>query len=253
MLRVIRRTNLPINYNNPKSIFIIGTGRSGTHLLGYTLTGHPDIRITIEKKPIFQWVTEAALYYDRRSKLLPKIIKYYKKQSIISAPKLYADKSHPNIWLAEDLTAALPNSLFIGIIRNPYATVASMLKHQGVLKWHKEWEKYPLPNEFLGIDNNNLSEYNRMPIAEKCALRWLSHKRQMDKLKKKLNDRILIIKYEDLINNTSSELLRIEDFLELKNKITKPLINRETLNKWKTNLHEEEIEQIRKVTGDHYI
>ena len=35
-----------------RPIFVIGTGRSGTHWIGYILAAHPDIRATIEVSPI---------------------------------------------------------------------------------------------------------------------------------------------------------------------------------------------------------
>ena len=37
-------------------VFVIGSGRSGTHWVGYILEAHPDIHVTIETKPVFDWV-----------------------------------------------------------------------------------------------------------------------------------------------------------------------------------------------------
>ena len=60
--------------------------------------------------------------------LMPGVIQWYKRQRIAAKPKHYADKSHPNIWLIEHLVRAFPDALFVGTQRQPYATVASMLR-----------------------------------------------------------------------------------------------------------------------------
>jgi hypothetical protein len=66
----------------------------------------------------------------------------------------YLDKSHPNIWIADKIKEEFPEAKFVGIERNPFATVSSMLKHRGVMKWHRDWKSFPVPNRFLGIDGN---------------------------------------------------------------------------------------------------
>ena len=42
-------------------IFVLGTGRSGTHWLGYILDAHPDIHVAIEERTKFRLATRAAL------------------------------------------------------------------------------------------------------------------------------------------------------------------------------------------------
>ncbi len=132
-----------------KKIFVLGTGKSGTHWLGNILNSSSEIKVNIEKKPIFVWVTQSALNKNKRRIFLPMIILYYNIIPFFYKINL-ADKSHPNLWLVDFLYKYVPNSYFIGIIRNPYATVSSMLLHEGVMKWIYNWKKYPIPNEFLG-------------------------------------------------------------------------------------------------------
>src|SRR5262245_13442039 len=114
-----------------RPVFVVGTGRSGTHWLAYILQRHPEIRMTIEKEPMFGWSTRIALNPELSDRLLWKLILFYRIQFWISAPRHYLDKSHPNIWIAEDLARAFPDALFLGILRDPYGTVASMLRHKG--------------------------------------------------------------------------------------------------------------------------
>lgn len=59
-----------------------------------------------------------------------------------------------------------------------------MLKHQGVLSWYKKLPQTK-ENRFLGITKANKNLFQHLSIEEKCALRWLSHKKQI--FKKKIN------------------------------------------------------------------
>jgi hypothetical protein len=225
-----------------KCIFVIGTGRSGTHWLGYILDGHKEIKATIEDLKIFQLVTQMALDFLRKDVLFPPLIRLYRKQLAKAQPFHYVDKSHPNIWFADRLLDELPNSYFIGVIRNPYATVSSMLMHKGVRNWCERWEDHPIPNPFLGISENNLEEYRRFSITAKCAARWVAHYKQMEKLKALIpNDRLIIMSYEKLIMETSKEVKKIFSYLNLPPLSSYTEVKKSSLEKWKQNLTKKDI------------
>ncbi|AEI14046.1 sulfotransferase [Flexistipes sinusarabici DSM 4947] len=226
-----------------KKIFIVGTGRSGTHWLGNILGASPEIKETKEKKPIFGWVTNAALDYNKRKKLLPFILAYYRTVPAFTKEH-FLDKSHPNIWLVEHLNKNVANAYFIGIIRNPHATVASMLLHKGVLKWIENWDNYHIPNEFLGINHDNIIEYNKMPLEAKCTMRWIAHKKRLLEINKKLSQNFLLLNYENFFTNMKEQLCSIEFFLELNEKLPIPDIKKDSKLKWKNNLTEKQIKII---------
>ena len=104
-----RKNNVPT-----RLVFVLGTGRSGTHWLGYTLKAHSDFAVAIEKEPAFGWVKEMALRQNSRDELLPKLAEYYEQEAAICKKAFYVDKSHPNIWIADRLANLLPGSLFCG-------------------------------------------------------------------------------------------------------------------------------------------
>lgn len=230
----------------PKSrkIFVLGTGRSGTHWLGYILGAHPDIHATIEKPPIFPWVTRMALDPSTRAALMPKLLRRYDQEHVLVAPRHYADKSHPTIWIAEDLAAAFPTARFIGIVRDPYGTVASMLRHEGVMRWIHRWREFPVPNRFLGITEAVAPTYESMHIAGRCALRWRAHHERMTELRPRLGDRMLVLSYEALQTETASELDRIARFLDLGTPIPTPEIKRQSLDQWRDQLDAESLAAI---------
>ena len=237
---------------NPDSrkIFIIGTGRSGTHWVANILKGHADIHITIEKPEIFAPVTKMALDFGNKQRLLPELINRYRWEHSLVAPQHYADKSHPNIWWAEELAEAFPNSLFIGTNRNPYATVASMLKKPGVLAWQQRWKEFPIPNPFLGITQENLEQYKKMPLAAKCALRWRAHQEKMKYLRSALGARLYVTCYEKNILDTEKQMLDLGEFLQLKSPLPMPKVKKESLERYKSELSLETIDEISSVVGD---
>lgn len=239
----------PDDASRSLKIFVIGTGRSGTHWLGHILESHPAIHVTIERPPIFSWATKMALDARRKRSLLPRLIRAYQLEHAAVAPKHYADKSHPNIWHAEDLAAALPESVFLGIRRSPYATVASMLKHPGVLQWHARWREFPVPNRFLGITQDMTHTYGDMPLAAKCAVRWRAHAERLEDLRVPLGRRLLVVHYEDLIRRPDDQCARLSDFLRLATPIPRPAIREESLDRWRTELSAEDQRLIADVTG----
>jgi hypothetical protein len=230
-------------------IFIIGTGRSGTTWLGRIIQSHPNVSATIESPKIFKLSTELALNSDNRKFSFWKLVLLYKWQIIISYPNHYLDKSHPNIWFADRLVKCFPNARFLGIERNPYATVSSMILHKGVSSWHDRWKEFQIPNKFLGISYEDAKIYDQLPLAVKCAMRWKSHHERMNELREILGKSLLIISYERLVKNTKGTLDIICDFLQLSSPIPLPNVKESTLEKWKKNLSQNQIEQIMEVIG----
>lgn len=230
-------------------VFVIGTGRSGTHWLGYSLGDHLEVRSTIEVEPMFGWSTRMALNPALEMQLFDKLVKAYQSEQREASPRLYLDKSHPNIWIAERLKKAFPRSLFVGIERNPYATVASMLKHSGVSAWHDRWQEFPIPNRFLGISKKLADEYGNMPLASQCALRWLAHHDRMNELRTILGDDLLVISYESFSLNTEDTVHNLQQFLGLRHSIPVPIVKTDSLQKWKTQLSDEQIKQIQEVVS----
>ena len=232
-----------------RPVFVIGSGRSGTHWLGYSLGSHPEVRATVEVNPMFDLSTRMALNQALEKKLFWRLVMAYKWQLLKSAPRIYVDKTHPNIWIAEKLQRAFPNALFIGIERNPYATVASMMKHSGVSAWHRRWREFPVPNRFLGITSELANEYESIPFASQCAMRWLAHHNRMKELRKSLGDYLFVISYESFAHDTEQAINELKQFLGLHETIPVPEVKIESLSKWKNQLSDAEVDNIQNIVG----
>jgi hypothetical protein len=232
-----------------RPVFVIGTGRSGTHWLGYSLVNHPEVYATIEKSPMFNLSTKMALNPGLEDALFGKLASAYEIELKNASGRIYLDKSHPNIWLAERLQKFFPGSLFLGIERNPYATVASMIKHKGVASWHSRWKNFPVPNRFLGISPEIAETYDTLPLSSQCALRWLAHHNRMKHLANTLTNNLFLIYYEEFMKDTENTINKLKHFLHLEKSIKYPNIRSESLNKWKTQLSHEQINQIQDIVG----
>lgn len=230
-----------------KKIFIIGTGRSGTHWLSQILDSHANFFVSTERWPYFPWAVRMALDNREGRKLFPRILIAYRIGHTLVAPRNFVDKSHPNIWLAEDLAANLPDALFLGIQRGVFATVSSMLKHSGVRKWCEDWEEYPVPNRFLGITEDNRSVYEKLSLAGKCAVRWKVHERRLSRLQEVLGPRCMIMEYEYLAKEPAGALEKLVEFLGVQSFFPMPQIKEESLEKWRGFLSSEDCGVIQSV------
>jgi hypothetical protein len=232
----------------PGLIFIIGCARSGTTWLGQILAQSETLRVTIEDPIIFPLVDEAVLYVHRRPELVQRLVSLYRAQIALAGASIYVDKSHQNIWLVELLDLAFPCARYVAIERMPYATIASMMRHPGACHHFIHWHNYPLPNRHLGIEQSHASGYDALPLSIKCALRWRSHHERLVELHELLGDRLQVIRYQRLVEDTETELNRLAAF------VGAPLpaitAQRAPLEKWRKVLSKPQQARIDEVLAD---
>jgi len=235
-------------FSRPGPVLVLGTGRSGTHWIGHILESHPYVAITIEREPMFSLAKSMAMDPSSVSRRLPVLVRHYERYRAAFHPRLYADKSHPNIWFAERLQAHLPDVRFVGVLRGAAPTVASMLRHRGVMRSIRAWRDHPVPNPFLGITEDNVEAYANMSEVERCAVRWLAHARRLDALEAILGDRLMRVSYETLAADPAAELGRLQRFLDLERPFPLTPVRRESLDKWRRELTDAQLAAIRRVT-----
>lgn len=223
---------------------IVATGRSGTHWLARTLRTHPDVTATIEAQPQFRWVTTAASQPSTRPDLLPKIVRRYQTALAGSTTACTVDKSHPALFLAPDLTDALPGVRFIAIQRKVESVVASGLRHDGVRAWVEATRPPELPNPFLGISADNWDTYRTLGPAGKLAVRWNATQRAIAELAARLPDHCHLVDYERLHDATDAELARLQQFMQLSVPIQVQEVRSGSLNRWQTDLTAEHLADI---------
>lgn len=227
-------------------VFVLGTGRSGTHFLTRCLISHPgltDLMQGRENPFVFKDVVNIALNNCLDGEKIDRLAEKYRYLMQVAAPQGLVDQSHPNIWLADALARKLPQARFIGIIRDPFSVTYSTLQHSGVRNRFGKWRNYPVPNPFLGIDTDNAGRYDGMSIPEQSALRWISHARRLGELKQILKDRLLVVQYEDLCLHGDEVMKRIAVFLDMENRFSMPHVTTESLYK-KNSLSDKDIADV---------
>lgn len=244
--RRFKRHVSPSTQSTP--VFVIGTGRSGTHWLGYSLGDHAEITSTIESQPMFGLSTNIALYPNKEWRLYPQLRRAYRDIIQNCETRLYVDKSHPNIWIAEKLRNSFPSALFVGIERNPYATIASMLRHPNVRDWHRRWREFPIPNRFLGISTpSDAKIYDDLPIESQCAMRWQAHRQELERLRSTIGPALKVIRYEEFSERPEDTVAELSEFLNLESKLRTPEVKYESLTKWQTQLSKSMCQNIEEI------
>lgn len=106
------------------------------------------------------------------------------------------EKSPPNIFRYDMLAEQFPDSVFIGMIRNPYAQIEAWVRHFGA-----------------GKRGNSLHDY---------YVDWVRHAEWLMRAKRDLKDNLLIINYENLIHSTEETLRKILTFFPLLHSLKLP-------------------------------
>jgi hypothetical protein len=234
------RASTPQGSRGP--IFIIGCARSGTTWLGEIFAHSEGFWTTIEDADTFALVDAAVLNWDRRTSVLQRLLPLYEQRCREATPRTFVDKSHQNIWLVEPLDRAFPSALYVAIERAPYPTIASMMLHEGARRHFVHWRNYPIPNPHLGIRRSDAPDYENLPLSLKCALRWRSHHERLAALRETLGDRLHVVRYEALVEDTATELERLGRFAGGRLRLILPL--RAPLEKWREQLSLRQIRAI---------
>ena len=153
------------------------------------------------------------------------------------------------MWYAESIVGWFPQARFLAIERNPFATVSSMLLHSGVSEWQSNWRRFGVPNEFLGITEANVDEYEQMSGVQRAALRWRSHHDRLLALQERLGSQILLLNYDDMYADFDSTIEKIWAFTGLSSISSSKRPNPESLDIWRSRLTDEQVARIVEITG----
>lgn len=228
--------------SNTSSIFIIGSGRSGTHLACRLLIEYDEIDDAgfngNENFKILSKIVESSIMHET---LPQSAISYYDKTipKINKRDKIFVDQCHSNLFHVDQIRNLYPNAVFLMMTRNPLAIISSYNSSKGKFNRWQDWakdKKIPLPNNFLGISNKKELE---LPLFDSICKRVHLMKNYMEKVYQKHKDVIIKINFDDIVSNPNTFL---DNFSNIKrNKLSKITIHPEFTNKYKDKLSEIEI------------
>lgn len=237
--------NLPQLKPVEKPIFVIGTGRSGTTILGVVLSMHQQVGFLNEPKAMWHQIydTEDLIGSYSRGKADYRLDATVVTESIATtAYRLYGaylrtvgasrvvDKYPELIFRVPFVKAIFPDAKFVFLVRNGWDTcqsIDSWSKRLGTnvqADTHDWWgvnnRKWHLLVEQVAAENPALKEHltaiaNYTDHTNMAAVEWILTMQEGLKLVEQDPDHIYLLKYEDLAAQPRNSLQQLLDFCEL--------------------------------------
>lgn len=226
-------SQLPLNNYIEKPVFLTGCGRSGTTILGETLSRHPSICYLNE--PRYIWIScypetdiwsSKAPHRNGRPYLTGdictpqrnrKLRNFFYYESFLAGKPRFIEKLPINTFRLNFIHTIFPDALFLHIIRNGIE-VAHSIEKMSKYGWFgvNDYKWNQLVNYAQGIDR-----YKGLPRLcqtdyERGLLEWrLSVDAALDFYQSLSRDKYLQVTYESLVENPVPLLERIEKFIDV--------------------------------------
>lgn len=209
-------------------VFIIGCGRSGTTILGDTLSRHPKIKYLNERRDLWHtaypefdiWnkdTKDPKIYADEKDVILKKnnlLHHLFFRKQVLGNAEILLEKLPINNFRLKFLKESFPDAKYIYLTRNGLEVSKSI---EGMIQ-KKNWfigEKYELLKKYIS-DNRIIFRANINSDIGKGMLEWKLSIDESDCFFKKENkENFIHLSYQDLINNSFQVFSDIFDFLGL--------------------------------------
>ncbi len=238
--------NIPAPKSADRPIFVIGTGRSGTTILGIVLSMHRDVGFLNEPKLLWHGVVggedligsyskEPGQYRLDQGHASPakraRFVRLLGWFSALSGASRVVDKYPELIFRTECVDALFPDALYIFLARDGSQTAASIEKWSQShsvetsdqshdwwgaddRKWHAIVEQLIPGDPDLAPHQEVLHEVTDHRL--RAGVEWVLSMREGLKLKNAISpDRFLHLDYQSLCEDPKAEMARIFDFAGL--------------------------------------
>jgi hypothetical protein len=205
-----------------QAVFVVGTGRSGTHFTCRALAGFANVTDPLggnENHEVLKQIATAALYH--RPMPMSALAYYQERRAELGEGQVLLDQHHPNIFFFDEVSGVFDDLVYLYPSRPVVQVVASMLRHRGVMSWYQVardgfsplsfTRRVPVPNRFLGIRSR--ADLDTLPTHLLCALRVLAHNRRMAELSA-VDPRCRMISYEALVHDQEAAFATVFDAQE---------------------------------------
>ncbi len=240
---------LPQLHKVKQPLFIIGTGRSGTTILGIVMSMHKKVGFLNEPKALWHSITpiedvigsytlDNAKYRldatDVSSAVIQNAHRLFGVYLWAVSSERLVDKYPEHVFRTPFVQAIFPDAKFIFLVRNGWDTcvsIESWSKRLGVnktsgineethdwwgvdnRKWHLMLDELVAPDPIFSSilsDVRNLSKHTDM-----AAVEWIATMREGMRRKKQNPDAVQLIRYEDLVVKPREVLTKLLRFAEL--------------------------------------
>lgn len=204
------------------AIFVVGTGRSGTHFTLRCLrefTQAEDYLGGAEHSRTLRRVAITAMKGKPLSGLACLRYRWLAARAR-RGDKVFLDQHHPNLFHVDQLAALIPGAVFLYPDRPAVQIVASMLRHKGVSNWYADIRSgkldLPYPNPFFGL--SSADEATSLPPHLLAMRRVLAHRRRAEAERQRNPGRFRFVPYADLVTDrqaTFAQVFTAEERLQL--------------------------------------
>lgn len=235
----------PIFRTVKEPCFILGTGRSGTTILGIVLSMHKDLGFLNEPKALWHsiysyedligsYTDNNADYKIDKSKVTIKEVttanKLFSMFLLLSFSKRIVDKYPELIFRIEFVKELFPDAKFIFLVRNGWDTCRSIeqwserlgISTKGDIHnwWGKNNRKWRLLVEQVVPEHPDLKSYQSDMIGwsnhiDMAAVEWIVTMREGMKACERYGDDILRVNFEELCKGPEEKLKEISNYLNL--------------------------------------
>lgn len=237
--------SLPAIKQVEKPIFIVGTGRSGSTLLGVLLSLHPDVGFLNEPKALWHSIypledltgsygQNKASYYLTEKEVTDKIrqnaYRLFGSYLAITGSKRVVDKYPEMIFRVPFIQTIFPDAKFIFLVRNGWNTCQSIAKWSdrfGTYEnstvsdwWGIDNRKWHLLVEQLVCQNANFKDIQAKVQSfdshvDKGAVEWIVTMKQGLKHMQQNPHNFYQLRYEELTSDPIKSLTKLLEFCEL--------------------------------------
>lgn len=228
-----------------KPIFIVGTGRSGTTVLGTIMSMHRQVGFLNEPKALWHTIHPAedlvgsysrgpAKYRLDDTDATPRVRKaankLYGAYLALTSSRRVVDKYPELVFRVPFVKALFPDAKFIFLVRNGWDTCQSIegwSQRLGVevaaethdwwgadnRKWNLLWDQVIQGDE--SIHGSSLNRQTLENPLDMAALEWIVSMREGLDIMKRFPSDSYMLHYEDLVANPKRSLAKLSAFCEL--------------------------------------
>jgi len=236
---------LPLLNKVKRPMFIVGTGRSGTTILGLVLSIHRDVGFLNEPKALWHTIypyedligsysCETARYRlsaeDVTDEIIQSAHRLFGAYLTVVASKRVVDKYPELIFRTAFVRKIFPDAGFIFIVRNGWDTCQSVKgwsKRFGtqtkgeIYDWwgvnHRKW--HLLVNQLVATNpdfKGIVDEVNNLECqVNRAAVEWIVTMREGLRLRQEWSDSVYMLHYEKFISQPHQSLTKLLEFCEL--------------------------------------
>jgi len=237
---------LPKTIKVKRPIFILGSGRSGTTLLGKLLSMHQDVGFLNEPKAMWHTIYPhedvngnygrgKAYYRLREEDATPSVkeaaYKIFGGYLLSTLSSRVVDKYPELVFRVPFVRSIFPDARFIFLVRNGWDTCISIdgwsKKYGKVMngeihdwwgrnqrKWHLMLDQLVAPDPYFADALDAIRGFDRH--LDMAATEWVVTMREGLRVKREYDAAVLVLKYEELVSLEGAALVKLLEFCELR-------------------------------------